>query len=130
MPLPRTLARFNRVVTNRLFAPLAGRIPPWVLVEHVGRRSGRHYQAVLMAFPRGHDLVLALTYGESADWVRNVTMAQWCRVKYAHRWHEFSSAELVRGDAALGLLPPVLRPLLAAAGMRTVLHLRPSNRIG
>jgi deazaflavin-dependent oxidoreductase (nitroreductase family) len=124
MPLPRSLARFNRVVTNRVFAPLAGRIPPWVIVEHTGRRSGRVYRTVVWAFPHDGDLVFALTYGPNADWVRNVLAAQSCRVKWRGRWRTFSRAELVRGEAALRLLPPLLRPLLRAAGIQSVVHLR------
>ena len=44
MALPRWLARFNVAVTNRLMLPIA-RVLPWFgIVEHIGRRSGRHYQ--------------------------------------------------------------------------------------
>src|SRR5438067_10429683 len=89
MPLPRRVAYFNRVVTNRLFGPLAGRVPPWVLVEHRGRQSGRTYRTVVWAFPHGDDLVFALTYGPSADWVRNVIAARTCRVKWLGRWRSF-----------------------------------------
>jgi hypothetical protein len=39
MRLPRALAYFNRKVTNRLFSPLARRVPPFAIVEHVGRRT-------------------------------------------------------------------------------------------
>jgi deazaflavin-dependent oxidoreductase (nitroreductase family) len=129
MPLPRSVARFNRVVTNRVFAPLAGRVPPWAIVEHTGRRSGRVYHTVLWAFPHNGDMVIALTYGPQADWVRNVLAAQACRVKWVGRWHSFSRAELVKGNAALRLLPPFLRPFLRLAGVQTVLHLR-SDSLG
>jgi deazaflavin-dependent oxidoreductase (nitroreductase family) len=130
MPLPRRLARFNRVVTNRLFGLVAGRIPPWVFVEHVGRRSGRRYRAVLSAFRCGDNLVIALTYGENADWARNVVTAQWCRVQYARRWQTFNCAELVRGKAGLRLLPPFPRAVLRLAGWDTVMVLRRRPRIG
>ena len=62
MRLPRALAYFNREVTNRVFSPLAGRVPPFAIVEHVGRRSGRRYRTVIWAFPHGPDLVVVLTY--------------------------------------------------------------------
>jgi deazaflavin-dependent oxidoreductase (nitroreductase family) len=122
MPLPRQAARFNRVFTNRLFAPLAGRVPPWVVVEHVGRRSGRTYRTVVWAFPRRGDLIMALTYGPSADWVRNVTAAGHCQVKWRGHWASYAP-ELRRGRGALGLLPPILRSMLGAAGIDYVLHL-------
>ena len=40
MPLPRSLARFNLAVTNRITGPFAGRLPGFAVLEHVGRRSG------------------------------------------------------------------------------------------
>ena|SRR5579872_2944660 len=116
MPLPRALARFNRVVTNRAFAPLAGRVPPWVLLEHCGCRSGHLYRTVLMAVRHNDDgFVIALTYGPSTDWVRNVLTAQWCRVKHAGRWHTLLGVELLEGKQALALLPLVPTRLTTSA---------------
>ncbi len=124
MQLPRRLARFNKVVTNRVFGPLAGRVPPWIVVEHVGRRSGRVYHVVVWAFPYRNDLVIALTYGPRADWVQNVVNAGTCRVRWLSRWRSFSHVELASGTAALRLLPPGLRTLLDIGGVHTVLHLQ------
>ena len=126
MPLPRRLAYFNRKVTNRLFSPLAGRVPPWAIVEHVGRRSGRRYRTVLWAFPRRRDMIVVLTYGPASDWVRNVVASQSCRVKWAGRWRQFASAEIVEGPAAVRLMPSGLGPLLRLTGIQTVLRLRPA----
>lgn len=123
MPLPRSLARFNRVVTNRLFAPLAGRVPPWVILEHVGRRSGRQYRTVLMAFPHHGDVAIALTYGPEADWVRNILAAGHCRVEWVGRWRDYRP-ELCDGDAALRLLPLPVRLLLGSAGINYAVYLR------
>jgi deazaflavin-dependent oxidoreductase (nitroreductase family) len=122
MPLPRSVARINRVVTNRVFAPLAGRVPPWVTVEHRGRRSGRLYHTVVWAFPLRGDLVFALTYGSGADWVRNVLAAQSCCVKWRGRWRVFADVELLEDETGLRLLPALLRPLLRIAGIRSVLR--------
>lgn len=124
MPLPRTLAYFNRQVTNRAFSPLAGRVPPFAIVEHVGRRSGRRYRTVLWAFPRHRDMVVILTYGPSADWVRNVVAAGSCRVKWVGRWRRLTAPEVVEGPAASRLMPRVLRVPLRLAGVQSVLHLR------
>jgi deazaflavin-dependent oxidoreductase (nitroreductase family) len=66
------VARFNRVATNRVARPLAGRVPPFAIVVHTGRRSGRVYRTPVMAFRSPEGWVLALTYGRDADWVRNV----------------------------------------------------------
>jgi len=126
--LPRAAARFNRGVTNRLFAPLAGRVPPWVLVEHVGRRSGRTYRIVVWAFPRwrSHDLAIALTYGPQSDWVRNALAAGTCRVQFLGRWKTYAP-ELLHGHAGLRLLPPIVRTALDIGGVHDVLRLRPQD---
>jgi deazaflavin-dependent oxidoreductase (nitroreductase family) len=124
MRLPRALAYFNRAVTNRLFSPLAGRVPPFAIVEHLGRRSGRRYRTVLWAFPHGRDMVVVLTYGASADWVRNVVAAGSCRVKWLGHWRRCVAPEVVDGQAATRLVPAVLRPPLRLAGVESVLRLR------
>jgi deazaflavin-dependent oxidoreductase (nitroreductase family) len=107
-----------------VFGPLAGRVPPFAVVEHVGRRSGRRYRTVLWAFPRGADMVVVLTYGPSADWVRNVLAASSCRVKWAGRWRQMVSPEVVDGPAARRLVPGLLRLPLRLAGVQFVLRLR------
>jgi deazaflavin-dependent oxidoreductase (nitroreductase family) len=126
MQPPRQLAHFNKVVINRLFRPLAGTIPPWVLIEHRGRRSGRLYRTVVCAFPHGAEMAFALTYGPRADWVRNVLAAQRCRVMYAGRWRGYASAEVLHGDTGLRLIPRGIRSLLRLGGVHNVLHLRPA----
>ncbi len=125
MQLPRQAAHFNKVVTNRLFRPLAGNIPPFVLVEHTGRRSGRLFRTVVWAFPHHADLAFVLTYGPGADWVRNILAAQRCRVMYAGRWRSFQFAEVLTGADGLALVPPVLRTLLRLGGVQNVLRVRP-----
>lgn len=75
MQLPRSLARFNRVATNRVQGLWAGRLPPWAVIVHRGRRSGREYETPVLAWRRGDHLVVHLYYGADADWVRNVLAA-------------------------------------------------------
>jgi deazaflavin-dependent oxidoreductase (nitroreductase family) len=72
MKLPRGVARFNKRVTNRVQGLYAWLIPPWAVILHRGRRSGRRYRTPLFAFRRGRTLVIALLYGEESDWLRNV----------------------------------------------------------
>ncbi|SCF06599.1 hypothetical protein GA0070607_5111 [Micromonospora coriariae] len=71
MVLPRRLARFNRVVTNRVTGPLAGRLPGFGVIIHRGRRSGRVYRTPINIFRTSGGYVAALTYGFT-DWARNV----------------------------------------------------------
>ena len=72
MKFSRGAARFNKRVTNRIQGLYAWLVPPWAVVLHRGRRSGRHYRTPLFAFRRGQMLVIALLYGEESEWLRNL----------------------------------------------------------
>jgi len=72
MKLSRRLARFNKRVTNRIQGLYAWLVPPWAVILHRGRRSGRRYRTPLFAFRRNRTLVIALLYGEESDWLRNL----------------------------------------------------------
>lgn len=80
MPLPASIARFNKRWTNRLIEPLIGRFPGFVTVHHVGRRSGTCYATPLYAFNVSptNSVVIALTYGPTADWLLNVQAGPAC----------------------------------------------------
>lgn len=72
MKLSRRVARFNKLVNNRVQGVYAWLLPPWAVILHSGRRSGRRYRTPVMAFRRGRTLVVALLYGEESDWLRNL----------------------------------------------------------
>lgn len=78
MPLPKRMARFNRVVTNRTLGRIAPWIPGFGVVVHRGRRSGRRYRTPVNVYRRGDGYVIALTYGAQTDWVKNVMAAGRC----------------------------------------------------
>ena len=69
------LARFNRVVTNPVQRLWAGRVAPFAIVEHVGRKTGRPYRTPVNAFVRGDVITIRLPYGTDRDWVRNLVAA-------------------------------------------------------
>ena len=72
MPFPRTIAIINKHITNRFFILFAAWIPPFALVEHLGRKSGNLYRTPILAFPITEGFVFALTYGRNVDWVKNL----------------------------------------------------------
>jgi len=112
MPLPKRLARFNRRVTNPVLRHVAGRLPWFAILTHVGRRTGRRHRIPVNLFRGDGDRwVVALTYGADAQWVRNVLAAGWCEVETRSRHHRLVGPELVR-DPAQGLVPAPVRPFL------------------
>jgi hypothetical protein len=59
MPLPRSVACFNRQVTSRLIGPLASYLPYFGIVVHTGRRTHRSYRTPVNVFPRAGGNVVA-----------------------------------------------------------------------
>jgi deazaflavin-dependent oxidoreductase (nitroreductase family) len=80
LPAPRSVARFNRRFTNPLFLRVAGRLPGFAIVSHVGRESGRAYRTPVNAFRNEGGYIIALTYGPESDWVKNVLAAGSCEL--------------------------------------------------
>ncbi|MGI8507211.1 MAG: nitroreductase family deazaflavin-dependent oxidoreductase [Solirubrobacteraceae bacterium] len=111
LKLSRRVARFNRAVTNPIQSQYAWLLPPWVVICHRGRRSGRRYRTPVNAFRSGSTLVVVMLYGEESDWVRNVLAAGagGAQVVRAGRTHDLLDAQVVDPTHVLGL------PLAAAA---------------
>jgi len=108
MPLPLSIARFNRRVTNRVLMPLVRRAPGFGVVVHSGRRSGREYRTPVLAFRDGDRLTFALTYGPETDWVRNILSADAGRFVSRGREIQLAEPRLVH-DPSRQLVPAVVR---------------------
>src|SRR5688572_11665767 len=70
----RGFSRRGRTLTLRL----AGRRwnPIFAVVEHVGRRSGRHFATPVAARRVAGGFVVSLAFGADADWHRNLLAAE------------------------------------------------------
>ena len=125
MPLPRWVARFNKRVTNRFLEPLARRFNNFAVVNHVGRRSGRPYRTPVNYFETDEvgTVVVALTYGPGADWVRNV-QGRGGTVETVHGVGRIESAEIVDRLGAWPLLPRLVRVVLRLLRVRHFMMLR------
>jgi deazaflavin-dependent oxidoreductase (nitroreductase family) len=121
MKLPRRVARFNKVVTNRVQGVYAWVLPPWAVILHRGRRSGRQYRTPVLAFRRGSTLIVALLYGDESDWLRNLT-AGGGRVVRMGRTYELSAPQVVETSAAteLARLSPPARAYCELADKQAV----------
>jgi deazaflavin-dependent oxidoreductase (nitroreductase family) len=103
LSLPRRLARFNRVVTNPIQGVYAWALPPWAVICHRGRRSGRAYRTPVVALRRGRTLRVAVLYGEESDWVQNLLSA--------------GGGQVVRGGRTYALINPHLSGRLLVADL-------------
>lgn len=120
--LPRGLARFNRVVTNRVTGPFAALFPAFGVVAHTGRKSGRTYRTPVNAFRTRDGYVVPLTYGPEAEWVRNVLAAGGCELITRGNRVRLTDPRVVR-DETRRCVPPPVRAALKAAGARDFLFL-------
>ena len=122
MPLPKRLARFNTRVTNRVTSHVAGRLPGFGIVSHVGRRSGRVYRTPVNVFSDGERYIFALTYGADADWARNVLAAGGCELETRGRTVELRNPARFT-DPTRHLVPLPVRPVLRLLGVDEFLAL-------
>lgn len=104
LQLPRGVARFNRRVTNPIQRTYAWLLPPWAIVVHRGRRSGRTYRTPVNAFKRGNTLGIVVLYGERSDWVQNV-LAGDAQIVRGGRTYDLVGPRIIDPGAS-GALPP------------------------
>jgi deazaflavin-dependent oxidoreductase (nitroreductase family) len=123
VPLPKALARFNRVVTNPILGPAAERLPGFGIVVHAGRRSGRTYRTPVNLFRHGGRYVIALTYGADSQWVRNVLAAGGCDVETRGTTIHLGEPEIVH-DPQGRFVPAPVRPILRALDVGDFMVLR------
>jgi deazaflavin-dependent oxidoreductase (nitroreductase family) len=105
----RALARFNRAFANPAVRLFAGRVPPFAIVRHRGRTSGRAYATPVVAFRAGDALLVGVLYGRTSDWVLNVLAAPRTEVTRRGLTRNYRQPELVTRDEGLRLLPAVVR---------------------
>src|ERR1700716_2881117 len=111
MKLSRRIARFNKVVNNRIQGVYAWLVPPWAVILHRGRRSGRAYRTPVLAFRQQRTLVIALLYGVESDWLRNLQVAGGGEVVRAGRTFRRGAPRVVDTNPAaeLARLSPLAR---------------------
>jgi deazaflavin-dependent oxidoreductase (nitroreductase family) len=102
MPIPKRIARLNRVGLNRLTRRIAPWAPGFGVVVHRGRRSGRDYQTPVNVFPTADGVRIALTYGADSDWVKNVLAAGGCRLRTRGRELSLTDPRLVHDPTRAG----------------------------
>jgi deazaflavin-dependent oxidoreductase (nitroreductase family) len=87
---------------------------PFSVIRHVGRRSGRTYEApvILARVPEG--FVAELTYGDTVDWYRNVVAAGGCVVVRGGREYRIDGIEPCDPERGRAAYPIPARWILRA----------------
>jgi deazaflavin-dependent oxidoreductase (nitroreductase family) len=111
LPAPRSVARFNRRFTNRLTLKVAGYLPGFAIVSHVGQKSGRAYRTPVNTFRTDRGYIIALTYGSESDWVKNVLAAGTCELQTRGRRVRLCDPR-IKTDRSKGWAPLPVRLIL------------------
>jgi deazaflavin-dependent oxidoreductase (nitroreductase family) len=125
MAISSVVARFNRRVWNPLVRGAAGRLPPFAVLSHRGRVSGRAYRTPVAAFPTGDGVLIALVFGQQADWVRNVLAQGGADLLRRGQTIALTNPELRHVDAVPAGVPMLIRAGLKVLRTRTFLFLQP-----
>lgn len=109
----------NKYVTNRVLRGLArSSRGPFALIGHVGRRSGKSYETVIMVWPTSAGFVIALTYGPQVDWLRNLLAAGGGTVFWHKRLYTVGKPEPIEAHTAVPAFPAPLRLIFRTFGRR------------
>jgi deazaflavin-dependent oxidoreductase (nitroreductase family) len=127
MPIPKAVARFNLVATNRVSRAFAGWMPWFGIVRHIGRSSGKHYRTPINIFRRGDRYVVALTYGSDVQWLRNVLAAGACVVEMNRTVVTLANPRVYR-DPSRRDVSVVVRLALGLIRVDEFLELRPAEQ--
>ncbi len=89
-------------IFNPLARSLAGIAPWWVVLETIGRRSGRPRRVPLAKGPvDGSTAWLICVHGDHAAFARNIAAQPRIRLKLRGSWHDGSAELLPLDDAVL-----------------------------
>jgi deazaflavin-dependent oxidoreductase (nitroreductase family) len=119
----RRFAPLTTQVVNPIALIVAGRLPGFAILTHVGRRTGRRYRTPLMVFRRGDEFDIALGSGSDVQWVRNVVAAGGGALELQGR-HVQVMEPTIRTDPTRQSLPWPLRRIGSAIGLTEFLALR------
>lgn len=94
------IRRFNRAVVNPRAMRTAGRPGAYAgVVRHVGRSTGTSFETPVGVVETDEGLVIALPYGTSPDWLKNVRAAGSASVHTEGRVVPVTGPELVPREA-------------------------------
>ncbi|WP_067652155.1 nitroreductase family deazaflavin-dependent oxidoreductase [Nocardia harenae] len=124
-PVVTAVRQLNKRFTNRRVIGTAGSADSHTaVIVHVGRKSGREYSTPVDAVPAGDGFLIALPYGTSADWLRNVRAAGAATVGVGGERIAVDRPELVETAEVRALLPRGARLMLGLFGVRQCLRVR------
>jgi hypothetical protein len=106
---------------NPIALNLAGRAPRLLaVIYHQGRRSARRYATPVVAKPVSTGFVVPLTWGEQADWYRNLRASGGGELTWQGRRYPIGRPELLTPGVGLVVFGPLQRLGLQLGRIRLV----------
>jgi deazaflavin-dependent oxidoreductase (nitroreductase family) len=116
--------KLNRVLTNRGALRAAGTDSSGTaVVVHRGRRSGRTFRTPVHLDRVGNSFVIALAYGDRADWVRNVLANGGAVIELGGQTSITANPVIVPSAVVLDELPPRQQRAITMFGVAKCLRL-------
>jgi deazaflavin-dependent oxidoreductase (nitroreductase family) len=122
----RWVAAFNLAVTNRITSRFAARTPGFGILTHVGRKSGRVYRTPVNVFTEPEGFLIALTYGQESEWVKNVLATGGCQLETRRVLYQLSASTIVH-DPSRRRFPLFVRIILGIIGANDFMQLSTSS---
>jgi deazaflavin-dependent oxidoreductase (nitroreductase family) len=116
---------FNKRLLNPLMLRFAGR-KYWYasVIEHTGRRSGKHFATPVATEQVPDGFVIPLPYGVGVDWVRNVLAAGHATIRAHGQCYRVQQPEIISAEAAAQHLRPERRRIYDLFGVKNYLKVK------
>jgi deazaflavin-dependent oxidoreductase (nitroreductase family) len=106
-PLLTAVRKMNRAVMNPQAMKTAGQPGAYAgVVRHVGRKSGRPYETPIGPFPTDYGFDIALPYGSSPDWLKNIVAAGSAVIVHEGVAYSIDQPEVIAAADAMDNVPP------------------------
>ena len=112
-----------RVLLKYTLNPLTRRLAhssfgPFSIIQHVGRRSGKHYETPIIVAPAADGFVIELTYGPDVDWYKNVLAAGGCTLIWHGNDYVIDKIEPMDTDSGRAAFPLPAHLIFRLVGLR------------
>jgi deazaflavin-dependent oxidoreductase (nitroreductase family) len=118
------LAVIRPILNPLMLALTRSKVLRFAVVQHRGRRSGRVYATPVAARPTADGFVVPLTFGEQADWFRNVQAAGGCVIAWNRAEYPLVEPKIIDRATAYASFTSLERVMLALMGMENFVRLR------
>lgn len=120
------MLRLGTRILNPLILSFAGsrHMPMFAVINHQGRRSGRTYTTPVGARKTADGFIIPLTFGNQADWFRNVQAVGACVIRWKGADYQLVEPEVIDWATARPSFYPLERVMVPVIGIEQFVRLR------